>query len=190
MDTRLDLVTDCIAGFPEGIHTEEDEERSIPNVVKTGRLLVRNSRVNALLLSCAADPGLEHLRSEVNVPVVGAGSAVASFALLLDRPVGVLGIGDEPPRVIRKSLGEKLVGYARPEGVRTTFDIQEKRDEYVAAAGRLISENGARSILLACTGLSTARIASKLEKELDVPVIDPVIAAGILAYYLARRNIV
>ncbi|MFD0446468.1 aspartate/glutamate racemase family protein [Streptomyces indonesiensis] len=50
-----------------------------------------------------------------------------------------------------------------------------------AAAGLVAS--GADTLLLACTGLNTIGIRPLLERRLGVPVVDPVLAAGLLASY-------
>ncbi|WAH62124.1 aspartate/glutamate racemase family protein (plasmid) [Pseudomonas silvicola] len=68
-----------------------------------------------MFLSCAADPGLAALRDAVSIPVISAGSASASIARMLKRPVAVMGIGATAPAPFRQLLGES-VRYARPEG--------------------------------------------------------------------------
>ncbi|WP_176431203.1 hypothetical protein [Anaerovirgula multivorans] len=40
-----------------------------------------------------------------------------------------------------------------------------------------------------CTGMSTIGIAKELEKACKIPVVDPVIAEGLITYYeCMRRN--
>lgn len=57
--------------------------------------------------------------------------------------------------------------------------------------GMKLKEQGAEVIALACTGLATIGIAKDLEKETGLPVIDPVMAEGMFAYfeYLEKNNI-
>ena len=47
---------------------------------------------------------------------------------------------------------------------------------------------GAEVIALGCTGLATIGIARDLEKDLGIPVIDPVLAEGLFAYFEAVRR--
>ena len=47
---------------------------------------------------------------------------------------------------------------------------------------------GAEVIALGCTGLATIGIAKDLEKDLGIPVIDPVMAEGLFAYFEAVRR--
>jgi len=44
-------------------------------------------------------------------------------------------------------------------------------------------------IALACTGYSTIGIANDLEKEVGIPVLDAVIAAGLFAWHFTRGSI-
>ena len=46
----------------------------------------------------------------------------------------------------------------------------------------------ALGIALACTGLATIGIAKDLEKETGLPVIDPVMAEGLFAYFEYLRK--
>ncbi|MFQ6126967.1 MAG: aspartate/glutamate racemase family protein [Candidatus Heimdallarchaeota archaeon] len=185
---KLEVRSDCILGFPEGLHTEEDEIKSIPNIVQTGKSLIEQFKIDTLIISCVADPGVKELQKELQIPVIGAGSAAASLALLIGKPIGVLGITDEPPRIISSMLQNQLVAYAKPEGVKTTLDINKAIDTYIDIAKELVARKGAETILLACTGFSTARLAPILERTLNAIVIDPIVASGIIAYYTARGN--
>ena len=47
---------------------------------------------------------------------------------------------------------------------------------------------GAEVIPLACTGMATIGIARELEEVCGIPVIDPVIAEGLIAYYECIRK--
>ena len=186
--SNIEFVTECIRGFPDGIPNATEERRAVPFVRETGMHLVQEAKVDSLLVSCAADPGVLELKQEAGVPVIGAGSASAFFSLMLGTGICVLGIEDEPPDIVRDILGRSLVGYVKPSGVRTTYDIEKHRNEYIELANNMVSDKRADAVLLACTGMSTAQLAPDLEKALGVPVVDPVITSGIVAYYAARGN--
>ena len=53
----------------------------------------------------------------------------------------------------------------------------------VLELGRRLKAAGAQSIALACTGMSTVGLAPQLQEVLKLPVIDPVLAEGLFAYY-------
>lgn len=185
----LTVISRCIEGHPQGLWTPEQERKAIPKIVRLGQEMVQREGVNALLVSCAADPGVHELREAVSIPVIGAGSASAAVALSLGQPVGALGITDWILPSVTEVLGSRLVGWEIPEGVKTTVDLmsEQGKGRFVQAATRL-KRQGAGVILLACTGFSTIRAAPFLEEQIGVPVIDPVISAGLIAYYAAVGN--
>jgi allantoin racemase len=186
--SKLKFVTECIREFPDGIPNMAEERRAVPFVKETGMHLVQEAKVDSLLVSCAADPGVLELKQEVRVPVIGAGSASAFFSLMLGTRICVLGIEEKPPDIVQDILGDSLVGYIKPSGVKTTYDVEKHRNEYIELSNNMVIEKKADVVLLACTGMSTARLAPDLEQALGVPVVDPVITSGIAAYYAARGN--
>ncbi|MFD8867272.1 aspartate/glutamate racemase family protein [Streptomyces sp. NPDC059590] len=179
----IPAVSRCIPGQPHGIHDDESERWAEPKIVALARELAADG-AGTLVISCAADPALERTREAVDVPVIGAGSAAAAVALGLGSRVGVLGIRDEAPPAVRAVLGERFAGEARPRGVHRTTDLQapEGPAAVLEAAAGLV-EAGADTLLLACTGLNTIGIRPLLEDRLGVPVVDPVLAAGLMASY-------
>jgi allantoin racemase len=179
----LATVSRCIPGQPHGIHDEESERRAEPKIVSLARELA-DEGAEALIISCAADPALDLTREAVDVPVIGAGSAAAAVSLGLGRRVGVIGIRDQAPPAVRAVLGDHFAGSARPHGVHRTTDLTAPggREAVVDAASELIA-SGADTLLLACTGLNTIGIRPLLEERLRVPVVDPVLAAGLMASY-------
>lgn len=48
---------------------------------------------------------------------------------------------------------------------------------------RKLKEQGADVLALACTGMATIGIAKELEEAAGIPVIDPVMAEGLFAYF-------
>jgi len=185
----LEVVSRCIPGHPQGLWNEEEEREAIPKIVYLGREMAHRDGIAALLVSCVADPGVPELRKVLSIPVIGAGSAAASAALALGQPVGALGITDWILSPIANVLGPQLVAWEIPTGVRTTVDLMsDQGKERFVDAGKRLMERGARVLLLACTGFSTIRIAPFLEEQLRVPVIDPVISAGLMTWYAAKGN--
>jgi allantoin racemase len=185
----LKVISRCIEGHPKGLWNEKEERQAVPKIVRLGQDMERNEGVDVLFVSCVADPGVPELREVVSVSVIGAGSASAGVALSLGRPVGALSITDWILPPVAEVLGEALVGWEKPAHVQTTLDLmsEEGREEIIKAGQRLI-DKGAGVILLACTGFSTVRLAPFLEDSLRVPVIDPVLSGGLIAYYAAVGN--
>lgn len=184
----LETINRCIPNQLLGIYNDETEQIAIPKIVDLGKKLV-NEGCQLLVVSCAADPAVEQLRNTVNVPVIGAGSSAALTALSLGEPVGVMGIGDEIPNVMKSILGDFYVGYARPEGVTNTTDLLTPAGkEKSLQTARSLMEQGAKVIVFACTGYSTIRLADVLRKELQITVIDAVEAEGLFASYVMQQR--
>jgi len=183
---NLEVISKCIKNQPKGVYDFESEKEAIPKIVSTGKILEKEG-VQAIIVSCADDPGVSILRHEVKVPVIGAGTACASLASIYGVRVGVLGITDFPPTSMTKVLGEKLVAYEKPSNVHTTIDLAKNENAIFKAAKRLISQN-IDVLALGCTGYSTLNMANKLEKKFNKMVVDPVIAAGLYAYYITLKS--
>jgi Asp/Glu/hydantoin racemase len=177
----------CIEDQHSGVYDEESEAKAIPKVARIGKQ-IRDA--DAIVVSCAADPGVSQLKKELRVPVVGAGEAVARVSKTLGTSVGVITITGNVPAVIRADLGPQLRAWRKVAEVTTALDLEsEKSGEGVlAAAGELVGQ-GCDVIALACTGFCTIGIASVINKRFQVPVVDPVWAAGAVLYttYLANR---
>ena len=173
--------TVCIPGQPEGIHDPETKVLACSKILETARLL---GDVDAVAISCADDPGIDILREGLEVPVIGAGSATAALCGWYGSRPGLLGITDSPPEPFAKAFGSDLINLGRPEGVGCTLDLMnEQGRKNVLAHAMKLRAAGADCIALACTGMGTIGIAPVIEREIQLPVVDPVMAEGLMAYY-------
>ena len=169
------VVTRCIPDQPRGVHDAASFAEAAPKVVAMARDL--EGQVDAVLISCTADPGLSEARGAVRVPVVGAGAAGAAAALALGGTTGVLGVGGSVPEALAGALGPSVTASAEDIADPAGFHTPTGAFGAVAAAVRL-RDAGADVILLGSTALSSIGIAAHLRRTLGVPVIDPVLAAG------------
>ncbi|GAB1428986.1 aspartate/glutamate racemase family protein [Aminivibrio sp.] len=179
---QFHVISECIPDQPEGIHDDATEKIAVPKVLALARKM-ESEGVEAVIISCAGDPAVEEASGMLKIPVIGAGRAAASVAVALNSPVGVLGLTPEVPGAMRRILGEFLVADAVPEGVESTLDLMKPEGLAVAIeTGRALKAKGAGVIALACTGMSTIGLASKLRSELSIPVVDPVRAEAAVAW--------
>ena len=183
---HVPTINKCIPDQPLGIYNDETEAKAVPKIVELGKSLEQEG-CKVLTISCAADPAIAELRREVSIPVIGAGSAAAYTALAIGQPVGVLGITESAPLVIKDLLGDLIVGYQLPEGVTNTTDLltPDGKERGIKAVKKLIDQ-GAKVIVFACTGFSTIGLADTLRQELNVPIIDGVEAEGLFASSLYK----
>lgn len=176
----------CIDDQPKGIYDEITEKKAIYKIISLAKELENQSK-DLILISCGADPALEEVRREINIPVIGAGSSCASIAKAIGNKVGVIGITETVPLTMKKILGDSFIGYFRPEGVINTYDllIEGNRANVIDAAYKL-KNLGCDVIALGCTGMTTIGIADDIRKEVNIPVVDPLIASGIIIRYISE----
>ncbi len=185
------VVSRCIPDQPKGIYDDETEALAVPKIVELGARMEREDGIAALVVSCAADPGVAELRRLLKIPVIGAGTAAAALALAYSGRVATLGITEGTPERMRRALGPALVGETRPDGVFNTLDLMKETGKKAAvrACVDLVNSSKAGIVALACTGFATIGLADELEKASGVPVLDPVVAAGAVArFYLGRKK--
>jgi len=172
----LEVESRAIPGFPEGLYNPELERAAVPAILEVGEELA--PEVDALAVSCAADPGVAELQERFpHLPVIGAGSALGCICRSLGRKVGFLTITPELPEAVIRGLGDVEYRWEHVPGVHKTTDLARAREAIMAKAKEL-GARGYGAIGLACTGFSTLRIAPRLREELGIPVIDPVLAMG------------
>lgn len=178
---NLEVVSRCILDHHEGVHDDLTFRTAVPHVVSLAREFY-DEGFDAVVVSCAGDPGVVEAGAEVPIPVIGAGRSVAAIALGLGLRIGVLGITDEAPDPVKEVLGSRMVAYAKPHGVEDTLDLMGEGGLAAAMeAGLRLKSLGAEVIGLACTGLSTIDAARPIAAATGLTVVDPVIAEGLVA---------
>ena len=169
------------------MHDEETERQSIPKVVALAEEMYREG-FDAVIVSCAGDPGVEEARKLLPIPVVGAGESVATLSLFFGEKPAVLGILDAAPKAYRRLFGDKMVSCERGQGIQSTLDLMtEEGFAKTVEKGREQKAAGADVIALSCTGMSTIGIAPSLEEALGIPVMDPVLCEGLMTLFALRR---
>ena len=94
---NVKVISYGIEGQPEGIYDEETTREDIPKILDAIKKL--EQEVDAIIMGCCSDPGLEEGRKLVRTPLIGAGAAVAAVALQYGSRVGLLAENDLPPEI-------------------------------------------------------------------------------------------
>lgn len=181
-------ITKCIPNQFEGIHDEKTYDQAYPKIVELAKEW--EVEIDGLIISCAGDPAVKYLQKKLSIPVVGAGISTASLSLNFGERVGIIGIEISPPLAYEEVLGDRLVGYELPKGIVNSNDLQtEKGKVAVLKSVKTLLEKKCDVLAFACTGLSTANTLHML-KDIDVPVIDAVIAEGLMMKYkIMEKNL-
>lgn len=183
---KLNIISKAIPNQPFGIYNEETKKQAIPKIIELSKSW---EDIDALIMSCAGDPALKELREILDIPIIGAGESTSLLSLRYGEKIGVLGITKETPSPYIEILGEKIIGKTYIEGVESTLDLMTEDGRHKAIDAALELKNlGAKVIALACTGMATIGLAKELEKICKIPVIDPVLAEGLITYYELIRN--
>lgn len=185
----VDTVSRCISDQPHGVHSPNTFEQAAPKVAELARSMSAHDDVDAILLSCAADPGLESARASARVPVVGAGSSAACEAMGLGERIGVLDLTARTPLAVTSRLGDRLLTATVPDGVTESRDLLTDVGRRAARSGAAdLVAQGADVVLLACTGMTTIGLRHHLEGDLEVPVVDAVLAGARAAIAAAAET--
>lgn len=185
----LEVESRCIPDQPEGIHDDETMALGEPKVAALAKEMWQEG-FEAVIVSCAGNPGVAQARKEIPIPVIGAGESTAALALYYGQRPAALGITQEVPAGYQRAFGDKLLASGRGEGVESTLDLMTDAGYAATAeAARGLKALGADVIALSCTGMSTIQIAPALEEDLGIPVLDPVMCEGLMALFqLLRRK--
>ena len=172
---------DCIdlVDAPFGIETDEDIQIVLPMIVHA--VSSRADNYEAFVIACYSDPGLAECRTIAKKPVLGIQESAITLSATYDRRFGVLALG-------RESI-QRHITYVRQLGLQTfhagerplnisvdqAANDPETLGKIIEVGRELIDEDGAETVILGCAGMAKHRQSA--QKELGVPVIDPVQAA-------------
>ncbi len=171
-------------GTPPAIEGYADDALAVPAVLALAE--TEAERWDAMIIACHGDPGLEALRERLVNPVFGIGEASFLAACAVGRRFSVLAL---LPRLVPKKreqvrqagLADRLAS-VRALGVGAVESSEGRdrlMDRYRAEGQAAIREDGADCLVLGCAGM--VGVAEALERDLGVPVVDPVVAAVKLA---------
>ena len=169
--------TYSIANQKNGIYDVKTHQESIPKIIELAKEIENNH--DGILISCAADPAVLELRNIINIPVSGAGRPAALISLNIADDIAVLGMGDMELDSIKDVLDNKITEYHLLNNIKNTNELNTaKGKKEVIEAAKLLS-NKASVIILACTGMSTIKVANNIRRYLEIPVIDPLISGAL-----------
>ncbi|MFC1564030.1 aspartate/glutamate racemase family protein [candidate division KSB1 bacterium] len=184
-----DFEVDCklTPGAPKFIETYEDDIQCSHGMLQ----LVRENedKADAFIVACHDDPNLDAIKEITAKPVVGIGEASMKIATMLGHKFSVLStdkhsVPGKEALVRKYHLQDQLASVKAPdEAITDLSDFQS----FLKVASTAVDEDMAEVIVLGCAGL--AGMDKKLEKELNVPVLDGVVCALIIAVGLVRYDV-
>jgi allantoin racemase len=181
-------VVESVFGPPsiEGVY---DEAFAVPGLLERVRE-GEAEEADAHVIACFDDTGLDAARALANAPVVGIGEAgFFAAAMLAHRFSVVTTLSRSVPllenNLLRYGLERRCARVRATEVPVLELDnpASNARKKIADEIARALTEDGAEAVVLGCAGM--ADLAALLGTEFDVPVIDGVGAAIVMAEGLA-----
>ncbi len=182
---------------PASIEGRYDDALAVPGILEVVGEMA--PQVDAIVVNCFGDPGVEAAREITRTPVIGAGDSAMTFATLWGHRFAVVTVMDTLVTLVEEKCARMGIG-SRLAGVRTidrpVLELQSDLEGLMESLAResvsAVKEDGAHVIVLGCTGLTGLGVwvrAALEAQNLQVPVIDPLPTAVNLAVAACRSAI-
>ncbi|MEM2915104.1 MAG: aspartate/glutamate racemase family protein [Candidatus Bathyarchaeia archaeon] len=172
----VEITVESIERGPASIESMYDDEMSVEPVLEKVKEAEKKG-FDAVIIDCMLDPGLEAAREIVDIPVIGPCQSSMAIASTLGDKFGMVALLDRAIplfwRMAKRFGYENRVASIRAISV-PVLEIETKKDKVksdLLKESKKVLEDGADTIILACTGL--IGIARELQEALKVPVVDP-----------------
>jgi allantoin racemase len=183
--TGIELSVACLRNGTSTIESDLDIALAQPETIRLAREAEEDD-VDACIVACFSDPGVDGAREAVSIPVIGEGQAALHVASLVAGRFSVITTWDQCiPRIRRlvdqRGFGNKLAS-VRSTGVGVMALSNDCVGRMVEESIKAVKQEGAEAIVLGCTGIGEnlpAEISAELQEAVgvSVPIIDPVPAA-------------
>jgi len=164
---------------PPSIEGYFDEAFSVPGLIAE---ITKAPAMDAYVIACFDDTGLDAARCATDAPVIGIGEAAFHLtSLIAGRFSVVTTLARSVPAIehnlVRYGLATRCARVRASEVPVLDLEIagSPARGRISGEIGRALAEDGAEAIVLGCAGM--ADLASDLSREHGVPVLDGVACA-------------
>jgi allantoin racemase len=174
-----------------GVAGIETTAESVIAAAETLALARETSGVDAYLIACFGDPGLDAVREVTDAPVVGIGEATYRAMASVARRFAVIttlrrGVPELQEGMERYGVAGRCVGVLASE--ITVEDLGgDSTDAIVALGRRAVDELGAEALALACGGMTELEVA--VRERVGVPATNGVAFGALLAHALWRAGL-
>ena len=172
----------------DGIQGAWDAVEAGPAIV-AGIRAAEAEGFDAAIVGCFSDPGLDAAREAVSIPVIGPGEASVHLALQAADRFSVLSPGEgggARTRAFLRAMGLESrlasvrgVGLSVPDMARAAGEgrLEEAVDRIAAPAAACVEEDGAEALIFGCMSMAFLDPTPQIAARVNVPVINPVLAA-------------
>jgi allantoin racemase len=169
----------------------ETSAESVIAAAETLALVRATPSVDAYLIGCFGDPGLDAVRELTDAPVVGIGEATYAAMTSVSRRFAVIttlrrGIPELHAGMERYGVARHCVGVLASE-ITVGALGDDSTDAIVALGRRAVDELGAEALALACGGMTELEAA--VRERVGVPATNGVAFGALLAHALWRAGL-
>lgn len=186
---------DCIRRGPDELDCNTDEAFAAAEMVKES-IRAQKEGYDAIVIYCFSDVGIDAIRENVRIPVIGPGEiSLAAASMLCNRFTVLTSESINIPRTYRRLMRNGIAREKMASVRALDIPIGELRsnpkatEEYLrAVCKKAVEEDRADGIILGCLGM--AGYGKRIESELPVKVIDPAFIAVAYAEMCVRTGLV
>jgi allantoin racemase len=166
---------------PATIDSSYDEAYAIAPLIDMVKQ-ANQEEYDAIILACFCEVGVEAAREICSIPLFGLEEVTLATAMTLGEKFGIM--TEKRPRVAMKIRHVRRYGFLkRMASVRPLelsvaeldSDPERTKTAGTALARRMVEEDGADVVIMGCAAM--AGYSYELERELGVPVLDPLTVA-------------
>jgi len=174
-------------GAPPFIEAHASEIQCGPGMLEI--MEEHEGEFDAFVIACHSDVNVEAVRECTRKPVVGIGEASMKLASFLGRTFSVVtthqhSVPGKLEQIRKNHLQDQMASVRAPE---TGEEGLGGVDLFLELSRRARDEDGAEVIVLGCAGM--AGMDRTIRESLDLPVLDGVVCALILATGFARYGV-
>lgn len=193
-DEGTEIIAVSPATGPDSIETFIDEYLAVPGVIQEIIKGDKDEDVDAFIIACFGDPGLQAAREATDKPVLGIAESAITTAKFIAPYFSVVSVLDRSRKMtedlVRDYGAEPFCKSIRSTGLSVLEfgkNPQKGLEALLEQARKAVKEDGAECILLGCAGF--VDFVEKMREELGVPVLDGVMPAVKLAEALVKMGV-
>lgn len=178
---------------PRVVESMVEEEWAVPGLLDLIRR--HEEELDAFVIGCFGDPGLDALREFTDTPVVAPAETSYHTAAMLGDQFACLNLTDESEPLIERTVHkyhlDDYLGSVRTLNLGVAdidHDSASIVRDMVTAGQAAIEEDGADAVIPGCMGLAFMQVHDEIASELGVPFLDPVALSLETARMWARHN--
>jgi len=192
----FEIETRSIKYGTHSIESSFDDELNAPFILEEA-IKGEKDGFDAVVVDCFIDPAIDAMREVLKIPVIGPGETSMHIASILGNKFSVITVAGLSLNKLIFRKAEKAGLVNRLASIRNVnlpvLELKKKEKETISIllseGKKAVEEEDADVLILGCTELSEIAEKYELQKELNVPIIDPIKVAIKFAELLVDLNI-